>query len=558
MFPFAPLLLAMLVLPDPHPAPAPVDPLVARLIESHLEFLASDDLGGRETGTVQSLATGQYVASAMREAGLQPAAGEGSYLQSYPLEADRLDREATHLTLTTASGPRELKFADDFALRGFNSTGFDLNAECVFVGHGLVSEKLGVDELAGLDVTNKWVVVLEGAPKGREDLTGPKTEAAPKTDAAPKTEGAQPSQPSGQRGGGGGGNDVRAISNGRAKRMAAQAKGALGLITIFDDASNGDFQDILDNAEHPSMAIAPTADETPHAYPSISLKSEAGRALLAAGGVDLDQERTARASWPADAEGKPGPLKPGHALTGASVHLVASVVAEKTHAYNILGSIPGSDPSVANETVLVTAHNDHIGTLPDGRVNNGADDNASGTTTLLVTAEELAKRPAPRRTIVFLSVSGEEKGLWGSEWWVDHPTVPLADEVADINIDMVGRNDPDAVGATPSPEHPDYNTLVAHAVEIGPACGINVTWTAPAASKDMVDNYYSRSDHYNFARKGIPVVFFFSGLHADYHKPTDDLEKIDRGKIAKMVDFVEHLATDTANAVERPHKITKG
>src|SRR5262249_38460557 len=143
------------------------------------------------------------------------------------------------------------------------------------------------------------------------------------------------------------------------------------------------------------------------------------RALLAAGGLDLDQERTARASWPADAEGKPGPLKPGHALSGASVHLVASVVAEKTHAYNILGSIPGSDPSVANETVLVTAHNDHIGTLPDGRVNNGADDNASGTTTLLVTAEELAKRPAPRRTIVFLSVSGEEKGLWGSEWWVD-------------------------------------------------------------------------------------------------------------------------------------------
>jgi hypothetical protein len=541
MFPFAPLLLAMLVLPDPHPAPAPVDPLVARLIESHLEFLASDDLGGRETGTVQSLATGQYVASAMREAGLQPAAGEGSFLQSYPLEADRLNREATHLTLTTASGPRELKFADDFALRGFNSTGFDLNAECVFAGHGLVSEKLGVDELAGLDVTNRWVVVLEGAPTGRDALAGQKTDTTPQ----------------GQRGGG---NDVRAISNGRAKRTAAQAKGALGLITIYDETgpSKEMFADLADQAEHPTMAVAPTADETPKAWPSISLKSEAGRALLAAGGVDLDQERTARANWPADAEGKPGPLKPGHALTGASVHLVATVVAEKTHAYNILGSIPGSDPAVANETVLVTAHNDHIGTLPDGRVNNGADDNASGTTTLLVTAEELAKRPAPRRTIVFLSVSGEEKGLWGSEWWVDHPTVPLADVVGDINIDMVGRNDPDAVGATPSPEHPDYNTLVAHAVEIGPSCGINVTWTAPAASKDMVDNYYSRSDHYNFARKGIPVVFFFSGIHEDYHKPTDDIEKIDRNKIAKMVELVGHLATDTANAAERPHKITKG
>lgn len=153
---------------DPAPVAASVDPVVARLIESHLEFLASDDLGGRETGTVQSLMTGQYVAAQMREAGLEPAAGEGSYLQSYPLEANRLQREGTSLVLTAASGPRELRFADDFALRGYTATGFDLTAECVFAGHGLVSEKLGVDEYAGLDVTGRWVVVLEGSPKGRD------------------------------------------------------------------------------------------------------------------------------------------------------------------------------------------------------------------------------------------------------------------------------------------------------------------------------------------------------------------------------------------------------
>ncbi len=99
--------------------------------------------------------------------------------------------------------------------------------------------------------------------------------------------------------------------------------------------------------------------------------------------------------------------------------------------------------------------------------------------------------------------------------------------VCDINIDMVGRNDPDAVGATPSPEHPDYNTLVQHAVEIGPASGLRVLWNAPESGQysELVDHFYQRSDHYNFAQKGIPVVFFFSGLHEDYHKPTDDLER---------------------------------
>lgn len=514
------LLAACALPPTPAPAPAPAPgPEVARLIESHLQFLASDDLGGRETGTVQSLATGQYVASAMREAGLLPAAGDGGFLQSYPLEADRLQHDGTTLTLTGPGGAasaHDFKLGEDWALRGYNSAGLDVSAACVFAGYGLVNETAGLDELAPLDVSGKFVVVLEGGPKGRDDL--------------------------------------RQSTNGRAKRMAAQAKGAAGLVTIYDETnarSRDMFQNLMDDADHPSMSIAPAADEALAAWPSISLKSPAGRALLQAGGLDLDAERRDRTEMPAAP-------KPGHALPGTVLHLVAKVASDKTHAYNILGRIAGSDPSVANETVLITAHNDHIGTLKDGRVNNGADDNASGTTTLLVAAEELAKLPAPRRSIVFLSVSGEEKGLWGSEWWVDHPTIPLTDVVCDINIDMVGRNDPDAVGATPSPDHPDYNTLVAHAVEIGPASGLRVTWTAPAASEDKVDNYYSRSDHYNFAQKGIPVVFFFSGLHADYHKPTDDLEKIDRGKIAKMVDLVGHLATDTANAAERPHKITKG
>ncbi|MBM3986260.1 MAG: M28 family peptidase, partial [Planctomycetes bacterium] len=244
------------------------------------------------------------------------------------------------------------------------------------------------------------------------------------------------------------------------------------------------------------------------------------------------------------------------ALSG-TLRLAAPVRSERIDGYNVLGRIPGSDPAVAHEAVVFTAHMDHIGTLRDGRVNNGADDNASGTTALMVAAAELARRPAPRRSILFMAVSGEEKGLLGSEWWCEHPTMPLADVVANINIDMVGRNDPDAIGATPSPEHADHNTLVTRAVELGPQAGLRVTWNAPEASDDAVDNYYHRSDHLNFATKGIPVVFFFSGLHEDYHRPTDDVEKIDREKVARVVQLVSALALDTADAEGRPAKVAK-
>jgi len=516
---------APVVAPVAPPAPpaTPLDPAFERLIESHLQFLASDDLGGRETGTVQGLVTGQYVASAMRQAGLQPAGEEDGYFQKYPLETNRLQKEAANLQILAGGGETELKLGEDWALSGFTSAGFDLTGGAVFAGHGLVSAEAGVDDYAGLDAAGRYVVVLEGRPRGRDSL--------------------------------------RSVSNWRAKRLAAQAHGALGLVTIYEEAradGRDGFASLIDRIDHPSMAVPPGPDEAPVAWPMVGLASAAGARLLAAGGLDLAAERAARAPAEAPAGAPPEPLRPlppGRELQAVSLHLVAPVSSERINGYNVLGAIPGSDPLLARETVLVTAHMDHIGVLDDGRVNNGADDNASGTTTLLVSAALLAQRPAARRTIVFLSVSGEEKGLLGSEWWCNHPTFPLADAVADINVDMVGRNDPDAVGATPSPAHEAYNTLVERAVQLAPLSGLRITWTSPEAGDDLVDNYFTRSDHYHFAEHGVPVVFFFSGLHEDYHRPTDDLEKIDRAKIAKMVDFVARLATETANADARPHTL---
>ena len=493
---------------QPAAVPGLADATLRRLIDAHLEFLASDDLGGRETGTVQSLVTAQYVAAAFRAAGLTPG-GERGWFQDYPMESNRLLVDRTRLTLRTAEGEAALALFDDYLLGGYGGEGFALERGAVFAGYGLADEEVQVDDYAGLDVKDRFVVVLDGRPEQRDDL--------------------------------------RRAGSTRAKRLAAKEHGAAGLI-VLTDTDSGESRQLLgrmeDTVRNPSLSMPQGEREA--AWPTIALKPESSRAFGTRVGLDLAAERAARATGAA----------PGRALDGLEVALSAEVDAVRTHGSNILGLVPGSDPALRDEVVIVSAHNDHIGTLPDGTVNNGADDNASGTTTLMVAAAALAGQ-APRRTLLFLSVSGEEKGLLGSEWWCNHPTVPLEQVVANINLDMVGRNDPDAVGATPSPAHPDYNTLVTRAVELGPAAGLRITWNAPAAGDDAVDNYYHRSDHYNFAAHGIPVVFFFSGVHEDYHRPGDDVEKIDREKLRRMVTLVTSLVRDVADADERPHKLAE-
>lgn len=509
---------ATMTAPTDAPAGAPGGPgavssdaadVVNRLIDAHIEFLSSDDLGGRETGTVQSLITAQYVAAAFRAAGLTPA-GEQGWFQSYPMEANRLLFEDARFGWRDESGRETwLELFDDYLLGGFASEGFEVTGQPVFVGYGLVDADAKVDDYAGLDVTGRVVVVLDGRPGDRADL--------------------------------------RRASSSRSKRAAAKDHGAVGMIVLTDDESSetrGLLGMLENRMRNPTLDMPPEERET--AWPLVALRPAASRGFAGKAGLDLVAERAARTAGSA----------PGRPLAGLIVELSARVDAQRTHAQNILGLLRGTDPKLRDEVVIVSAHNDHIGIEADGTVNNGADDNGSGTTTLLAAAAAIAQLPAPRRSILFMSVSGEEKGLLGSEWWCQHPTVPLERVVADINIDMVGRNDADAVGATPSPAHPDYNTLVARAVELGPSAGLDVTWTAPRDGDDLVDNYYQRSDHYNFASRGIPVVFFFSGVHEDYHRPTDDLERIDREKLRRMTRLITLLARDVANTESKPHALT--
>jgi hypothetical protein len=222
-------------------------------------------------------------------------------------------------------------------------------------------------------------------------------------------------------------------------------------------------------------------------------------------------------------------------------------------AKNVVGFLKGSDPVLSQEAIVFSAHMDHVGVRYDGDVFNGADDNASGTSGLLEIARAFAvAKERPRRSLVFLAVSGEEKGLWGSEHYSKHPTWPLENIVANVNTDMIGRSGPESgpeeVTVTPSFRHEKFSTMVRDAHAFAKVLGIGF---------QNGDTYYARSDHYNFALKNIPVVFFCNGEHADYHKVTDTADKLDGVKMERIARLAFATGFSVANADERPQILRK-
>tara|TARA_B100000809_G_scaffold92625_1_gene91276 strand:+ start:4837 stop:5685 length:849 start_codon:yes stop_codon:yes gene_type:complete len=218
---------------------------------------------------------------------------------------------------------------------------------------------------------------------------------------------------------------------------------------------------------------------------------------------------------------------------------------------NVVGILNGSDPALAEEYVVFSAHMDHVGIgEPDANgdtIFNGADDDASGTIAIVSVAEAMAALPvAPKRSMVFLLVSGEEKGLWGSEWYAENPSAPIEQYVANFNADMVGRNWPDTIVAI-GKEHSDLGETLRRVNSEHPEIGMT-------AIDDLWpdERFYFRSDHYNFARKGVPILFFFNGTHDDYHGRDDEPNRIDHDKAARIAKLIFYLGVDIGNALNPP------
>ena len=253
------------------------------------------------------------------------------------------------------------------------------------------------------------------------------------------------------------------------------------------------------------------------------------------------------AAWIASEFGRMGLVPAGDDVSYVQRYPIDTV----RSAPNVAGILEGSDPVLKEEYVVFSAHMDHIGiSTPNSEgdsINNGADDDGSGTTAVLEIAEAFASLDTkPKRSAIFLLVSGEEKGLWGSAYFAEHPPVPADRMVANLNVDMVGRNWPDTIVAI-GMEHSDLGETLGLVNDEHPELGmtaIDDIWPE--------ERFYFRSDHYNFARKGVPVLFFFNGTHEDYHGRDDEVDRIDAEKAVRVSQLIFYLGYELANRSERP------
>ncbi len=269
----------------------------------------------------------------------------------------------------------------------------------------------------------------------------------------------------------------------------------------------------------------------------LQVKAAAVKNALAAAGVDLASIRNQSA-----------PLVREIPRFQIGVEMKETVTSSLS-APNTIGILEGSDARLKKEYVVFSAHMDHVGITPGQRdsINNGADDDASGTVGVIELAEAFSHpQVRPKRSLIFLTVSGEEKGLWGSDYFANNPPVPVKQMVANINIDMIGRNWADTIVAI-GKEHSDLGATLNRVNAAHPELrmtAIDDRWPE--------ERFYFRSDHYNFARKGVPILFFFNGVHEDYHEVTDSPEKINSEKEARILKLLFYLGQEVANAPGRP------
>jgi hypothetical protein len=528
------LLAAVSLLAAPS-APA-AEPALAQ-IKKDLYYLAGESCEGRGLETEGIKKAGEYVAAAFRDAGLKPGGPNGSYFQPFAVYGQPRLGTPNTLTLSGPDGRRlDLKYGEDFTPTGASTSSNGRAASgLVFVGYGITAGKLGYDDYAATDVKGKWVVVLRRTPRA-ESHAHPFDPDPDSTHAALATK----------------------IEN-------AARHGATGVMFV-NDATYGKDGD----------SLMPVRTSEPAAFPVLHLKRDVLDKLLAAQGKKLADLEAA-----IDKDLKPRPV----ALTGWTAAAEVTVNRPAIQTRNVVGVAEGSGP-LANETVVVGAHYDHLGrgepgsalgAKGKGLVHYGADDNASGTTGLLELARRFgAKKGRVGRRVVFVAFSGEERGLFGSKHYCQDPPFPLATTVFMLNMDMIGRVtevDDDAgllrlgvvagaaAGATAPGAEVKRDRVVVYGT--GTAPGLDELLTEANHQYEFkllrVPGGSGPSDHESFYVKRVPVLFFFTGTHRDYHRPTDTPEKINLAGLRKVADLVEVLTSHFAAATERPKYLaTKG
>jgi aminopeptidase YwaD len=499
---------------NPQAAAAPAA-LSTERIREHVQYLASDQLQGRRAGTPAADEAARYIEKAFRSYGLKPAFPSG-YLQPFSFVA-RVELGKQNLfQVKTAASEQSYKIGEDFMPLAFSSAEA-ATGEVVFAGYGISAPELQYDNYAGVDVKGKLVMILRGSPEGDN----------------PHGRFAQYTQPGLE------------IQN---KTLKAREKGARGVIFVSEEKV---FQhDRLSRLHHdlnfldagiPALVISRVlANSILEERKAPPVKSE----FTGADAVERAKARTA-------------PL----AIENLTVAFKADVVKVNGNAANVVGLLPGSDPQLASEYVVIGAHYDHLGlggpeslaASPDGQIHHGADDNASGTSALLDLARAMALgRGQFKRSVIFIAFSGEELGLLGSAAYTKNPPVPIASTVAMLNMDMIGRLRNDALFIGGMGTSPVWKPLVE---KLNGASGANPAAAGNGSQSHFQLSYgqdgFGPSDHQSFYVRDIPVLFFFTNTHDDYHKPSDTADKINAEGIRQVAEFVREIATSVANEPQR-------
>lgn len=488
----------------------------SKYAKKHLSVLASDEFEGRETGKPGAVKAANYIAAEFKKLGLT-APVNGSYFQEVSMVQGAI--ESKSFVVNNES----LTYGKDFYFNGTPDAKTINTTELVFIGYGIDSESYS--DLKNTDISGKLVMVIN---KGEPMKNG----------ISVITKTAEPSE----------------WTSSRSKRLQyIQSKGPLAILAVNPDVAgilekNGAFF----TSGSGRLSLKSDKPATNKGAPVINIAPSVANQFLKTSGKTYESLK----------EAIDNQSTPQSQALKTNIRAVFGQKITDVKSSNVLGFIEGTD--LKEEVLVISAHYDHVGLTTSGadKVNNGADDDGSGTTGVMAIAKAYAKAKkkgkGPRRSILFLAVTGEEKGLLGSEWYSEHPVYPLGNTVANLNIDMIGRIGTDYKGNIDSANYcyligSDKLSTDLHRIsEEANSRYTNLKIDYKFNDPNDPERIYYRSDHYNFAKHGIPIIFYFNGVHEDYHKPSDEVSKINFPLLAKRAQLVYYTSWELANRDKRP------
>ncbi len=493
--------------------------VTAKQLSDYLYFVASDEMEGRDTPSRGLDTVAKFIGMNLSKWGFKPAGDNGTFYQKIAIRSESVDPSKNTLQI----GGQNFTALDDFFRLSGNTS---VNAPLVFVRDGWMVRSKGVDAFKGVDVKDKIIVVYgQGFPRGSRATTLPAGVTEDDLKGAKGTDWADPltyAKNSGAKG-------MILVASPQAQEAWSQLRNFIGRSTSYPE----------------KLRDAP-ADQND--FPVVLVSSKVGEAIFANESANKD-------SAAAFALDKSGSMS------------VASHV-ETKWTQNVVALWEGSDPVLKSEMVAIGAHYDHVGTNPNAngpdKIWNGADDDGSGTVAVLSIAEALAKAPKrPKRSVLFVWHCGEEKGLWGSEYFNKFPTVDIKKVTAQLNIDMIGRSRK-ADDTNPKNKNlTDDNSIfvigsemmsssLGSIVKASNAGYLKLTYDYKYDDPKDPERFFYRSDHFNYALNGIPIAFWFDGVHEDYHQPGDEPQKIDYGKMEKVARTIFITLWELTDLKERP------